>query len=53
MVVLTWISEHLAIVGLIVSEGLALMPGIKSNSVVQLLVNLVKDLATQISAKLG
>lgn len=53
MVILNWVSSHLAIVGLILSEALALMPGVKSNSVIQLLVNLVKDLATQIASKLG
>lgn len=53
MVLLQWVSDHLAVVGFCVSEAIALMPGIKSNSVVQLIVNIVKDLSKQISDKLS
>ena len=52
MVLLSWIESHLVIVGLVISEALALIPGIKSNSIVQLAVNVIKDLSAQIAEKL-
>jgi hypothetical protein len=39
-----WIIEHWSVLLLIISEILALIPGIQANSIGQLIINVVKQL---------
>jgi len=51
--ILTWISAHASWVGLGLSEILALVPSIKSNSVLQLVASSMKSLFDAISAAIN
>ena len=51
--VLQWITDHLIYIGFAVSELLVFIPSVKSNSVVQLVVNSVKAIVDTLANAFG
>lgn len=53
MSIMQWIIAHMGWLGFALSELLVLVPSIKSNSVIQLVCNLVQSLSSALSQAFG